>query len=235
MPNEVKNIKKIVICCCADYKHIQADAVRLLSAAAESAGVTVELCADLCLEAVQNPNFLQALSSPGTVVAACFPRAVKALFYRAHVSPPQLLDLRHQPLAQLLASLGWQAVAKNARTLPPYDHEWKAWYPAIDAERCNRCGKCVDYCFFGVYARQGKDIQVRYPQKCKNNCPACARMCPQKAIIFPKHTESPINGGQADPLQPTAPVDKSQMFDEQLYHRLAQRRRGQRKSDLLKE
>ena len=41
-------------------------------------------------------------------------------------------------------------------------------------------------------------MQVQNPTLCKTNCPACARVCPQKAIIFPKYTESPVNGDEVD-------------------------------------
>ena len=34
------------------------------------------------------------------------------------------------------------------------------------------------------------------PGSCKNNCPACARICSETAIIFPKVGESPINGAE---------------------------------------
>ena len=37
------------------------------------------------------------------------------------------------------------------------------------------------------------------PANCKTNCPACARICPQVAIVFPKHKTSPINGDEVTP------------------------------------
>jgi NAD-dependent dihydropyrimidine dehydrogenase PreA subunit len=69
------------------------------------------------------------------------------------------------------------------------------WYPVIDAARCVRCGQCVKFCLFGVYATapDGLPIVAR-PEKCKNRCPACARICPAAAIIFPRYEESPFNG-----------------------------------------
>ena len=39
-------------------------------------------------------------------------------------------------------------------------------------------------------------VEVSNPSSCKTNCPACARVCPHKAIIFPKYTDSPINGDE---------------------------------------
>ena len=230
-----EKISKLVICCCADYQRVSPASVQQLYAAADQAGVAVELCPDLCLEAVKNPGFMQNISDSETVVAACYPRAVKALFNRVKCKSPLLVDLAHQTIQQILRSLDWGQAVVRPTELPKYDNSWKAWYPTIDSERCNRCGKCVDYCFFGVYQRQDKRIEVKSPQNCKNNCPACARMCPQQAIIFPKHPDSPINGGSEDPLKKAGPIDTDMSFDENLYNRLAQRRRAQRKSNLYKE
>ncbi len=44
-------------------------------------------------------------------------------------------------------------------------------------------------------------VQVTQPHKCKTGCPACARVCPYAAIIFPKYDKSPINGDEVDETQ----------------------------------
>ena len=44
-------------------------------------------------------------------------------------------------------------------------------------------------------------VQVAQPHKCKTGCPACARVCPYAAIIFPKYDKSPINGDEVDESQ----------------------------------
>jgi Pyruvate/2-oxoacid:ferredoxin oxidoreductase delta subunit len=72
--------------------------------------------------------------------------------------------------------------------------DWRPWYPVIDSQRCVQCKKCLGFCLFGVYAMEGDKVRVTNPRACKNNCPACARVCPQLAIIFPKCKDSPING-----------------------------------------
>ena len=75
---------------------------------------------------------------------------------------------------------------------------WIPWFPVLDYDRCTGCGQCVEFCLFGVYkasdpARAGKPRVVQ-PAKCKTNCPACARVCPASAIIFPKYADGPISG-----------------------------------------
>jgi NAD-dependent dihydropyrimidine dehydrogenase PreA subunit len=77
---------------------------------------------------------------------------------------------------------------------PTLQSDWSPWYPVIDSSRCVQCRKCLGFCLFGVYAMDGDKVRVANPRACKNNCPACARVCPQLAIIFPKCKDSPING-----------------------------------------
>jgi Pyruvate/2-oxoacid:ferredoxin oxidoreductase delta subunit len=70
------------------------------------------------------------------------------------------------------------------------------WYPIIDASRCVHCGHCFQFCLFGVYELDGQDIvAVRNPDQCKPGCPACSRICPQSAIMFPLHRNDPAIAG----------------------------------------
>ena len=93
----------------------------------------------------------------------------------------------------------------------------------IDRSRCIDCGKCHDFCLFGVYAHEGKQTRVIAPDHCKNNCPACARICPERAIIFPKYGKSPINGGLEDE-ENLEGIDAKSLYAEALRTRLRQRR-----------
>ncbi len=72
---------------------------------------------------------------------------------------------------------------------------WKPWFPVIDYDRCTNCMQCLSFCLFGVYGadREGH-IQVQNQDNCKTNCPACSRVCPEAAIMFPKYKAGPING-----------------------------------------
>ena len=58
-------------------------------------------------------------------------------------------------------------------------------------------------------------------------CPACARTCPEQAIIFPKHTESPIDGGegQMEVLDPKDVIEQIQK-NEDVYKILTDRRKN---------
>ncbi|MGZ8937711.1 MAG: ferredoxin family protein [Limisphaerales bacterium] len=77
----------------------------------------------------------------------------------------------------------------------PEPGAWKPWFPVIDYDRCTNCMQCLSFCLFGVYGVDDeKRIQVQNNDNCKTNCPACSRVCPEAAIMFPKYKAGPING-----------------------------------------
>ena len=81
---------------------------------------------------------------------------------------------------------------------------WKPWFPVIDYARCTNCMQCLSFCLFDVYGvSDDRKIQVQNQSNCKTDCPACSRVCPEVAIMFPKYRHSPINGDdvQADDVR----------------------------------
>ena len=71
----------------------------------------------------------------------------------------------------------------------------RRWYPVIDYARCTNCMECIDFCLFGVYGVDKIDtILVEQPDNCRKGCPACSRVCPENAIIFPQHKTPAIAG-----------------------------------------
>jgi len=65
------------------------------------------------------------------------------------------------------------------------------WYPVLDYSLCAGCKQCFDFCLFGVYTVEGKRVVATTPDNCKPGCPACARVCPRGAIMFPHHVGDP--------------------------------------------
>jgi NAD-dependent dihydropyrimidine dehydrogenase PreA subunit len=103
----------------------------------------------------------------------------------------------------------------------------KPWFPVIDYQRCTNCMQCLSFCLFEVYgaSTEGK-IQVQNQNNCKTDCPACSRVCPDVAIMFPKYRHSPINGDEvnADDVRREAmKVDISALLGGDIYAALRQR------------
>ena len=87
----------------------------------------------------------------------------------------------------------------------------RRWYPVIDFSRCTNCLECIDFCLFGVYGIDGQEtILVEQPDNCRQGCPACSRVCPENAIIFPHH-KTPTIAGSPDIGGPVK-IDLSLLF-----------------------
>ncbi len=90
------------------------------------------------------------------------------------------------------------AESKELNT-PGQQGAWKPWFPVIDYDRCTNCMQCLSFCLFDVYGvDEEKKIQVQNNDNCKTNCPACSRVCPEVAIMFPKYSGGPINGAEVN-------------------------------------
>lgn len=110
---------------------------------------------------------------------------------------------------------------------PGRDGAWKPWFPVIDYDRCTNCMQCLSFCLFDVYGvSDDNTIQVQNNDNCKTNCPACSRVCPEVAIMFPKYKAGPINGepvSDADVQREKMKVDISALLGGDIYSRLRQR------------
>jgi NAD-dependent dihydropyrimidine dehydrogenase PreA subunit len=197
----------ILFCHCAGARTLpEATRAGLAAALAAEPGLDVRHTPDLCrLAAARDPLLREVAAAPALVVLACQPRAVRWLFAAAGApldpARARSLNLRRQPLADLLAAAvpgGLAAPPAEGAEVPappPAAPGWPPWFPVIDGDRCRHCRQCFNFCLFGVYAVSAEGrVEVRNPQQCKNNCPACARICPELAILFPKHAEPPIDG-----------------------------------------
>jgi len=64
------------------------------------------------------------------------------------------------------------------------------WHPVVDRSRCTDCQHCLQFCIFGVYQLDDAGrVMATNPDNCKPGCPACARVCPNSAIMFPLFTD----------------------------------------------
>jgi Pyruvate/2-oxoacid:ferredoxin oxidoreductase delta subunit len=86
------------------------------------------------------------------------------------------------------------------------------WYPVLDASRCANCQHCLQFCLFGVYELDSEGrVAVRHPDRCKPGCPACSRVCPQSAIMFPLYENDDAIAGAPGEFV-TLDADARKMF-----------------------
>jgi len=221
----------ITICACASRSFISNEKVLAIASALKSNGYTITLIDDLCRIIADDPQKAEELAQ-GTIVA-CHDRAIKANFDTLKTSPQKIVNMRSSSAHEVLQN--WdisEFVDENASIFKEIKTEIEnlpcadgtdAWYPVIDKALCTNCGKCNDFCLFGTYEKNANEITVVQPHNCKNNCPACARVCPSGAIIFPKYEKSPINGGTE--IEEEFSKDEIEaMYQKRLEYRLQQNR-----------
>jgi Pyruvate/2-oxoacid:ferredoxin oxidoreductase delta subunit len=234
----VNKTPRILYCHCAHAEILPAETRRQVLEALAARGADVEVVPDLCELSAHKDPLLKRLAEQGEVqVIACHPRAVRWLFSAAGAPLPAeaiVYNMRTQDAGAIVAHLaGTVAVPATAKhsalaIAPKAPGAWVPWFPVIDYERCVNCRQCLQFCLFSVYSADsdGK-VRVVKPEKCKTNCPACARICPQAAIIFPKFAEGgPISGDDSPvPKDAPPPVDFSSLagldFHEALRRRSA--------------
>jgi NAD-dependent dihydropyrimidine dehydrogenase PreA subunit len=200
-------------------------------------GVNLVETPDLCgMAARRDPQLSELVAATPLKIVACYPRAIRWLLHSSGIELPEggldLIGMREQSLDEIRAAVLSDLTARTEAaeiTHIPAKEGWVPWFPVIDYDRCTGCQQCASFCLFGVFETSpaGETI-VANPASCKTNCPACARVCPEAAIIFPKLDEAPINGAEVtDELLATAKVkvDVEEMLGDDLYTALAERRR----------
>lgn len=104
---------------------------------------------------------------------------------------------------------------------------WTPWFPVIDFDRCTNCMQCLSFCLFDVYGTDDdQQIEVQNNDNCKTNCPACSRVCPEAAIMFPKYKSGPINGdvvSDTDLNREKMKIDISALLGGDVYQMLRDR------------
>lgn len=118
-----------------------------------------------------------------------------------------------------------ESVREETNSVQPGN--WKPWFPVIDYDRCTNCMQCLSFCLFNVYGvDDDNQIQAQNHDNCKTNCPACSRVCPEAAIMFPKYKSGPINGDEvtaADMGEEKMKVDISALLGGDVFAALRQR------------
>jgi len=232
-----------VICCvCGRYHVLGEQAVEAVCAGLAAAGVSYERVDDLCgLAAWQDARLLAMGRAEKVCVVGCEARAVRWLLHRAGVEVKgdrvEVFNLKEQRPEAVVAAIQEKCKGQDAEwsleeagKMPATEDkaDWVPWFPVIDYEVCSGCKSCLNFCLFGVFGvSEGGEVVVERPERCKTNCPACARVCPTGAIMFPKHPQASINGGAGEvdgEGQEAVRVDVKSVLGNDVYAAL--RRRG---------
>jgi Pyruvate/2-oxoacid:ferredoxin oxidoreductase delta subunit len=182
-----------------------------LAALLQAAGQVVVTAPPLYHLPEDDPRWAQwrALAGPIVAVLDLHPRPGEWLLRRQGVGQGglQVIDLRTLTSArQALAEWGLAPAGEPATAAPlpaPEPLAAERWYPVLDKSRCTECRHCLQFCLFGVYELDpaGK-VRVARPDECKAGCPACARVCPHSAIMFPLYDrDAGISGAPGELVQ----------------------------------
>lgn len=228
----------VLYCDCGGCDIIPEATRRRVLAALRRCGRPVLAVRDLCgCAARRDARLSQVAAAESATVVACYPRAVRWLFDWAgsplDAARVQCLNMRTQSADEILDHIGKRPscdASPDRQVIPENgnDASWRPWFPVIDYGRCVNCRQCVEFCLFAVYGEDDAGtVRVMNPTRCKNNCPACARMCPHVAIMFPKLQEdSPIAGSDADPGSAVGLVrlSREELFEGNALDKLRMRR-----------
>lgn len=206
-------------------------------------GIDLIKISDLCGVSVLDREKLRSsfCVSDEYLVVACHLRALKLLFEKAGIKTDdysfKFINFFVSDNDEILSETNSFNNSIGIRQNPVIEEirkssDWAPWFPIIDYERCTTCGQCADFCLFGVYKKTEGKIIVINPQGCKNNCPACARICPQTAIIFPKYKPGGAIGGsdEIDEVseQKRQVEDINTLLNGDIYSALEQRKKNRK-------
>jgi len=242
-------VKKQILFCNCGGERVPKDLLGRVDQYIRSSGAEVTILSDLCGLVAAKKNLLTDLFDKDAeyLVIGCYRRTMDLLFAQIDELSPRTEGYDHINLFKASSEdeviekingfcTGQNGTGQHREIIE--DSGWPAWYPVMDYSRCTACGQCSEFCLFGVYEKTDDRVNVVNPTSCKNNCPACARICPVTAIIFPKYKNGGAIGGsdqideQAE-LQRQA-LDIESFLGSDLYNAL-EKRKAKRQSIIRQE
>ncbi|MDA3800298.1 MAG: hypothetical protein PF692_14625 [Kiritimatiellae bacterium] len=206
---------KIILCTCRNRGRTEQSVINSILDKLQTRNVHIVELEDFCDIAVTNTSVCKSLLENSECIIACSEKAIKAIL--DYINVEKSINIKgvntetEEELLKYIDSLDQGDATKEIVSASD------SWNPFIERSLCTNCGQCYEFCIFKVYSKNEKgEICITNPSACKDNCPACARLCPQGAIVFPKHPEPSINGS-AEPIEP------DNIFDGDIYKAFANR------------
>lgn len=233
-------VEKIVFCNCGGER-INSERLQFIENNLRKFNIEIIKLSDLCRLSALDKDRLNNVFREGKeyLIVGCYSRSLKLLLEQVNVDLNNIsfeyiniIELTDEEIFQEVSSF-----CLNSNQIPSINEigtvsDWPSWFPIIDYSRCSGCGQCADFCLFGVYEKREGRVNVINPQECKNNCPACARICPQTAIIFPKYKFGGAIGGSdiIDDIaeQKRQSLDIKNILEGDIYSALEQRKNKRR-------
>jgi Pyruvate/2-oxoacid:ferredoxin oxidoreductase delta subunit len=140
-------------------------------------------------------------ASPGSLVVVTWlhTRPAESLLLKYNIRPELTLNMTAFENAEACFAAIDAAIAKSespSEVVELTEQVDSRWYPVMDISRCIRCGHCLQFCLFDVYVTDPSGvISVQNPDSCKPGCPACSRVCPESAIMFPLYLKDDAIAG----------------------------------------
>jgi ferredoxin len=232
--------KKIVFCKC-NSERINSERLKELENKLRKFNIEICVLSDLCQLSVLCKDNLRDVFQAGNeyLIIGCYERSLKLLLNQIIVDHNSIsigyintFELTDDEVIQRVSSFSENSNQPHSINAIGIKSDWPSWFPLIDYSRCSGCGQCADFCLFGVYEKTEGSVIVVNPQDCKNNCPACARICPQTAIVFPKYKEGGAIGGsdEIDEVseQTRQAADIRNFLEGDIYSALEQRKTKRR-------
>ncbi len=248
---------RVLVCACANSDLTPREKVDTFLKDFSPPDAEVIAVPDLCrLAAKDRDRLAEYADADKLTVVACFPRTVRSLLEWSEIDvdddaleihnlrtddPEAIRKLIETNCAEASAGQDHQSEPAGDATAAPVtepEDGWIPWFPVIERDRCTNCAQCLSFCLFGVYEVVDGKVEVTNPDNCKNGCPACARICPEVAIIFPKYENSPVNGDEitnVDEQKERIRVDMQKILGDNVYAALAERRRMRKQRVLLRK
>jgi NAD-dependent dihydropyrimidine dehydrogenase PreA subunit len=234
--------KKIIFCSCGSER-VNKDKLKSIENNLIDLNIDLIKISDLCGVSVKNLDTLRSIFPVNNeyLIIACHSRTIRLLLDKAGIDTKEstfkFVNFFESDIEEIKRETDSFKNGVNKLTKASFEEissstEWVSWYPLIDYARCTSCGQCTDFCLFGVYDKSDGRVNVVNPEGCKNNCPACARICPQTAIVFPKYLPGGAIGGSdvTDEIaeQKRQAEDVNTLLNGDIYNALEKRKQKRR-------